>query len=57
MPTNFKHLTHVGWSAQKGFDLTGDDVETLKPFLEKAGVSDQQVFIKIIFSIFFFFEN
>lgn len=43
MPTNFKHLTHVGWSAQKGFDLTGDDVETLKPFLDKAGVSDQQL--------------
>lgn len=43
MPTNFKHLTHVGWSAQRGFDLTGDDVETLKPFLEKAGVSDQQL--------------
>lgn len=43
MPTNFKHVTHVGWSAQKGFDLTGDDVETLKPFLAKAGVSDQQL--------------
>lgn len=43
MPTNFKHVTHVGWSAQRGFDLTGDDVETLKPFLEKAGVSDQQL--------------
>lgn len=43
MPTNFKHVTHVGWSAQRGFDLTGDDVETLKPFLQKAGVSDQQL--------------
>lgn len=43
MPTNFKHVTHVGWSAQSGFDLTGDDVETLKPFLQKAGVSDQQL--------------
>lgn len=43
MPTNFKHVVHVGWSAQKGFDLKGDEVSSLNAFLEKAGVSEQQM--------------
>lgn len=43
MPTNFKHVVHVGWSAQKGFDLKGDEVSSLNAFLEKAGVSEQQL--------------
>lgn len=42
-PTNFKHITHVGWTEQQGFDLTGEEVETLMPFLQKAGVSDKQL--------------
>lgn len=42
MPSNFKHLTHVGWSPTSGFDLSGEE-ETLKPFLEKAGVRDQHL--------------
>ncbi|XP_053682613.1 actin nucleation-promoting factor WASL isoform X2 [Sabethes cyaneus] len=42
MPSNFKHLTHVGWSPTSGFDLKGEE-ETLKPFLEKAGVRDQHL--------------
>lgn len=41
-PSNFKHITHVGWNAQSGFDLTGED-ESLKPFLQKAGVSENQL--------------
>lgn len=44
MPSNFKHVTHVGWSPTSGFDLSGEE-ETLKPFLEKAGVRDQHVSI------------
>lgn len=43
MPTNFKHVVHVGWSAQKGFDLQGDEVSSLNAFLAKAGVSEQQL--------------
>ncbi|XP_055639547.1 actin nucleation-promoting factor WASL-like isoform X2 [Toxorhynchites rutilus septentrionalis] len=42
MPSNFKHVTHVGWSPTSGFDLSGEE-ETLKPFLEKAGVRDQHL--------------
>lgn len=42
-PTNFKHVVHVGWSAQKGFDWKGDEVSSLNAFLEKAGVSEQQL--------------
>lgn len=43
MPTNFKHVVHVGWTAQKGFDLNGEEVSNLNAFLEKAGVSEQQL--------------
>lgn len=32
----------MGWNAQSGFDLTGED-ESLKPFLQKAGVSENQL--------------
>lgn len=41
-PSNFKHVTHVGWNAKSGFDLSGED-EALKPFLQKAGVSENQL--------------
>ncbi|XP_052867273.1 actin nucleation-promoting factor WASL [Anopheles cruzii] len=41
-PSNFKHVTHVGWDPQSGFDLIGEE-ESLKPFLEKAGVRDQHL--------------
>lgn len=40
-PTGFQHVTHVGWDSYKGFNFKGDDEEVLKPFLEKAGVSDK----------------
>ena len=42
LPSNFKHVTHVGWNAKSGFDLSGED-EALKPFLQKAGVSENQL--------------
>lgn len=41
-PSNFKHVTHVGWNAKSGFDLSGED-EALRPFLKKAGVSENQL--------------
>jgi neural Wiskott-Aldrich syndrome protein len=41
-PSNFKHVTHVGWNAKSGFDLSGED-EALKPFLQRAGVSENQL--------------
>lgn len=43
MPTDFKHIAHVGWDAQKGFDLNGEEVDSLNTFFEKAGVSEQQL--------------
>lgn len=43
MPTDFKHIVHVGWSAQRGYDLNNEEVSTLNAFLEKAGVSEQQL--------------
>lgn len=43
MPTNFKHVVHVGWSAQKGYDLNNEEVNNLQSFLQKAGVSEQQL--------------
>lgn len=42
-PTNFIHIVHVGWNAQKGFDLNGEEVSNLNAFLQKAGVSEQQL--------------
>lgn len=42
-PTNFIHIVHVGWTAQKGFDLNGEEVSNLNAFLQKAGVSEQQL--------------
>ncbi|XP_063700312.1 actin nucleation-promoting factor WASL [Culicoides brevitarsis] len=43
MPTGFKHVTHVGWNSESGFKFDGEDDEALKPFLIKAGVSEQQL--------------
>jgi P21-Rho-binding domain len=42
-PSNFKHVTHVGWDARKGFDLSGEEDEALKKVLEKAGVSENHM--------------
>lgn len=35
-------MTHVGWTAKSGFDLSGED-EAIRPFLQKAGVSGDQL--------------
>lgn len=49
-PTNFIHVTHVGWDHQKGFDLSGNgDNEMLKTFLWKAGISNHHVSYYSIF--------
>uniref|UniRef100_A0A336KBC5 CSON010686 protein n=1 Tax=Culicoides sonorensis TaxID=179676 RepID=A0A336KBC5_CULSO len=40
-PSGFTHVTHVGWDSYKGFNFAGGNEETLKPFLEKAGVSQK----------------
>ncbi|EDV94712.1 GH18083 [Drosophila grimshawi] len=43
-PMNFVHISHVGWDADKGFDLTGNESdEMLTKFFAKAGVSETQL--------------
>ncbi|XP_068155283.1 actin nucleation-promoting factor WASL [Drosophila tropicalis] len=43
-PTNFVHVSHVGWDEKQGFALTGNDSdEILNSFLVKAGVSESQL--------------
>ncbi|KAH8420740.1 hypothetical protein KR222_003654, partial [Zaprionus bogoriensis] len=43
-PTNFVHISHVGWDANKGFDMTGGDKdELLKNLFAKAGVSESEL--------------
>lgn len=49
-PTDFKHVTHVGWNSHKGFEFNGEDEEAIKPFLLKAGVSEKQVQSNIVHS-------
>ena len=38
LPTNFQHISHVGWDPNKGFDLENVDPK-LKQFFSKAGKS------------------
>lgn len=42
-PKDFRHLMHVGWDPNKGFDLDNVDDPQLKQFFKKAGVSDRQL--------------
>ncbi|XP_013097655.1 actin nucleation-promoting factor WASL isoform X2 [Stomoxys calcitrans] len=43
-PTNFRHVSHVGWDDDKGFDCVGDENdEVLNQFFVKAGVSKTQL--------------
>ncbi|XP_062125019.1 actin nucleation-promoting factor WASL isoform X1 [Drosophila sulfurigaster albostrigata] len=43
-PTNFVHISHVGWNADKGFDLTGNENDkVLTDFFAKAGVSESEL--------------
>lgn len=41
-PTDFKHISHVGWNPESGFDINSQD-EQLKAFFQKAGVSEKQL--------------
>lgn len=40
MPTNFQHISHVGWDPNHGFDLENVD-PNLKKFFHKAGVDER----------------
>uniref|UniRef100_A0A1A9ZUP9 WH1 domain-containing protein n=1 Tax=Glossina pallidipes TaxID=7398 RepID=A0A1A9ZUP9_GLOPL len=43
-PTNFMHISHVGWDANKGFDLAGNENDqVLSHFFAKAGVSENEL--------------
>jgi len=42
LPTNFQHISHVGWDPNKGFDLENVDPK-LKQFFSKAGVSEREL--------------
>lgn len=41
-PMDFKHIAHLGFGSENGFELTGQD-ESLQPFLDKVGVSKSQL--------------
>ncbi|XP_022827173.1 wiskott-Aldrich syndrome protein-like [Spodoptera litura] len=44
VPQNFKHISHVGWDANKGFDLdNAPNADELRSFFTKAGVSETQL--------------
>ncbi|KAF4530474.1 hypothetical protein B566_EDAN014676 [Ephemera danica] len=43
MPLDFRHVTHVGWDPNKGFDLDNVEDPQLKEFFVKAGVSVSQL--------------
>ncbi|CAG9823446.1 unnamed protein product [Phaedon cochleariae] len=42
IPSNFVHVSHIGWSSSSGFDINTEN-EQLRAFFEKAGVSEQQL--------------
>lgn len=41
-PSEFRHVSHVGWDPDKGFDINCDDPQ-LNEFFQKAGVSEKQL--------------
>lgn len=43
LPKDFKHVSHVGWDPNKGFDIENIEDPQLKQFFNKAGVSDIQL--------------
>ncbi|KAK7868548.1 hypothetical protein R5R35_009448 [Gryllus longicercus] len=43
LPQNFRHVSHVGWDPNKGFDVDNVEDPQLKQFFDKAGVSDSQL--------------
>ncbi|XP_038209225.1 neural Wiskott-Aldrich syndrome protein-like [Zerene cesonia] len=42
-PQDFKHISHVGWDADKGFDVDNLPEAEMKSFFFKAGISDSQL--------------
>ena len=42
LPTNFQHISHVGWDPNRGFDLENVDPK-LQQFFSKAGVSEKEL--------------
>uniref|UniRef100_A0A1B6MIX4 WH1 domain-containing protein n=2 Tax=Graphocephala atropunctata TaxID=36148 RepID=A0A1B6MIX4_9HEMI len=44
-PTEFRHISHVGWDINKGFDasLSNEESPELKEFFQQAGVSEIQL--------------
>ncbi|CAH1368725.1 hypothetical protein MTP99_010211 [Tenebrio molitor] len=42
VPLDFKHISHVGWNPDSGFDINSQD-DQLKCFFEKAGISEKQL--------------
>ncbi|KAK5647025.1 hypothetical protein RI129_005489 [Pyrocoelia pectoralis] len=41
-PSEFRHVSHVGFDPDRGFDINGDDPQ-LNTFFQKAGVSEKQL--------------
>jgi Wiskott-Aldrich syndrome protein len=42
LPTNFRHISHVGWDPNRGFDLENVDPQ-LKHFFARAGISEREL--------------
>lgn len=42
-PQNFRHISHVGWDPNKGFDFDKVEDPQLKQFFEEAGVSENHL--------------
>lgn len=42
-PSDFKHVSHVGWDARHGFNMVDVSDENLRKFFAEAGVSDKQL--------------
>ncbi|XP_077293677.1 actin nucleation-promoting factor WAS-like isoform X2 [Arctopsyche grandis] len=43
LPSDFKHVSHVGWDANKGFDIENLPERDMKDFFLRAGVSESQL--------------
>lgn len=43
LPQDFRHLTHIGWDPNKGFDMDNVADPQLKQFFDKAGVKECQL--------------
>ena len=56
LPTNFQHISHVGWDPNKGFDLENVDPK-LKQFFSKAGKSIITYLFTTRFSICIIYQN